>query len=168
MSSSEIIAIVAIVAGLSGTIVTLIVNYYTNKDNNKSRLLENEANIVAKRREAVFAERLKALSDITSKLAELKLAIRDMIIALDKGDEYVVDMLDQRLGEKYTDFVEIYHNKRMYIPKEIDVAMVTYADQCRNFIPLNHDPVKANQWHDSTRDTEAKIITAIQQLSSFQ
>jgi len=168
LTSDNLIAIAAIAAAFLGTVATLFANYKTNKDNNRSRLLENEANIIAKRREIVFTERIKALSEIISKISSLKLAIRDAIMSFEQTNVAVIEIELNTIRQIYDSFVDLYHDKRMYIPQEIDRLVVEYSEQCRNYIPLDRDPVKVNEYHDLTRDLEAKIIAAIYQLSRFQ
>jgi hypothetical protein len=132
VANAEIIAIVAIVAGLITTLATLVSSYFTNR-----------ANIVAKRSELAFEKRLEAFREIYAAMTEANshlqsylwlsngLGVPKMInIAktVSTPEDSIVKQLHYAYINARPDFVKVYTKNRIYLPPHVDNLIQSYMD----------------------------------------
>jgi hypothetical protein len=128
-TTAEIIALVALIASSSVSIITVTTQY-----------LQNKANINAKRGELAFEKRIDAFQVITDYISRANqcLTEQDVLvnhIGLDAmyndGDEYIQgeSQVYEVFRKLRSDFLDTYYKKRLYLPPNIDKKIKQYVDQ---------------------------------------
>ncbi len=159
LTSSDIIAIVAIVLSAIVSVTSAVISYKNNK-----------ANIQAKRSEIALEKRLVAFSGIVKEIGGITAWTGEMLANdINSGEEFFKYLET----EKYNiHFLETYLEQRVFFPKHIDKEISEFIDLITRFVKevilpfeksdLIFNKLKIEDFHKSIKDKESKIVGMIQ------
>jgi hypothetical protein len=109
MTSSDIIAVVAIVVSAIVSTLSLYISYKNNK-----------SNILAKRTEIALEKQLEAFSILEEKMH----SITTLILSTDEKQNSAIDKaFRKKLEVAYNNFLQKYDLLRIYLPPHLEIAL---------------------------------------------
>jgi len=156
MTSSDIIAIVAISVSAITSIVTAVMAYLTNK-----------ANISARRAELASEKRLEALSTIVGHVEKIKYLLQNVSIPRKADDSW--RKLARQLIELEKGFLVDYEKYKIYIPVHISNEIDKFEGSISLLISIYNVAEGEAPLEEELRcyKQEEKIIKLIQEFIGF-
>jgi hypothetical protein len=143
MTTSDIIALVAIVVSALVTIIVAITSYRTNK-----------LNIQARRSEMAFEKQIEAFREIAEKVN----GIRKAIISSQKPYDESSGNAFYRAVEKATlDYVFTYRKYRVYLPSELDKILIEFSKKAISYYS-DADYTKHDEFLDDFNKLEPNMV----------
>lgn len=134
-STSDIIALVAVIVSGITSVTTVVFGYYTNKSSNRAKLSE----IAFEKRLEAFRNVFEAISIANNKIQRYVLfrsifpSKQDMVTGKESGkgmyskDDFI--SIDNEFVRCKSEFETAYHANRIYLPPEIDRRIQLYIKE---------------------------------------
>ena len=157
MTSSDIIAIIAIVLSAIVSVVSGFISYKTNK-----------MNITAKRMEIAYQRRLDAFSKMISSMGEFRASLVDAVGILQRDG---LEATRARLYKGFENVVITFDKERVFFPSKVNNAVNTYnkiaVEHTDEFLK-NPTPVELEKWRKSAWDEENKVVALMQEFINLE
>ena len=148
MTSSDIIAIVAIVISAIVSVISAVIAFKNNK-----------ANIEARRVEMAYERRMESFREILEAMGVLRMFMSENYpLYRGKHDEFFAE-----LRKEYYKFFSTYQKLRFFIPPSLREGFSEYSRFVFDFIDRG-DYGKVREFGDELRDKEYEITNALQKF----
>jgi len=150
MSSSDIIALVAVISSALISITTSLVSFFINK-----------SNIQAKRSEMALERRLEAFREITEQIGILMRKLGN----INSKDEF--DKEKDDLEKIEVDIYQVYRKNLVFLPPSIDKNIAKYGTLLQSFIYDDYTNENRNSRYEEMAETQLQIIDDMQKFIGY-
>lgn len=158
MTSSDIIAIVAIVASAIVSIISAYISFQNNK-----------ANINARRSEIALEKRLDAFSEVTFKMGKFRLSLASFL-ASHSNEKFGKDDFEDLKNIFIKDLAELHmtvERVQVYFPKHVSVAIDRFNDSLSEYsdkLIEERDLGSVETLFNIIGDEEQKVVELMQEF----
>jgi len=155
MNTSEIIAVIAISASTLISSISLLISYFINK-----------SNILARRSDIAFENRLEAFREMMEKAKHFEYVISDYVnIGLKSKGR--VDIYKSNCLRALEEFVFTYWKQNVYFPPAVDTAvgdLRKLSIDYLNKLDVKYDESIAKEWFSRYAERQNQISALMQEV----